>query len=242
PSQTATWGRTVYGTNHTAYGTQNKVGYLEQILSLTKSTTDNNDYRIAQWGNGTTSNIYACYVDPPVVKSSTNLASSYTNLAASSFTAEDFSHTTTAVTNNVYQMNVNPTAYKLNTFENSYYTGIAGETVKLGYGIPIMMTNADDSARYTITIPVKQTIAPAGTTAASGNVTARLSYNHFVDGAFATAADKIWEGTITCNSSGVGSVTFTVDGIPRGKQLWLNLFGTTNSRKVELTGFNVNMS
>ena len=242
PSYTPTYGIVTVGTNHTSYNTTNKVGYMQAIYSLTKSLTDNNDYRIAQWGNNTNTNIYANSEQPTLTKTSTNLASSYTNLAASNVTIEGVTHTTTAVTNNYYDVTINPETLKLNTFVNSYYTGIAGETVKIGYGIPIMMTNADDSARYTITIPVKQTVAPAGTTVASGNVTARLSLNHFVDGAFATAADKVWEGTITCNSSGVGSVTFTVDGIPRGKQLWLNLYGTTNARKVELTGFNVNMS
>ena len=88
----------------------------------------------------------------------------------------------------------------------------------------------------------KHTVSPEGTTVASGNVTARLSMNHFVNGGFATSADRLYEGTISCNSSGVGTVTFTVDNIGKGQQLWLNLYGNTASRKVELTSFNVTMS
>ena len=241
PSITPAWGSVSVGTDNTSYSTTNKVGYCEEVFAIVKESDDTTDYRIAQWGNNASSNIYASAETPLLVNTTTNL-NTWTDLAASSVTIAGVTHTTTKVTNNVKEVKVNPETLALNTFVNSYYTGIAGETVNLGYGIPIMMTNADNSVRYTITIPVKQTVAPAGTTVASGNVTARLSLNHFVNGSFATPSDRVWEGTISCDSSGVGSATFTVTGIPKGRQLWLNLYGDTAYRKVELTGFNVVMS
>ena len=242
PSITPSYGKVSVGTNHTSYSTANKVGYCEEIFSLINSSTDTNDYRTAQWGNNTTGNIYVSTESPTLVNMSNNIPNSLIDLAASTVSIGGVTHTTTKVTNNIKEVTINPETAALNTFVNSYYTGVAGETVKLGYGIPIMMTNADNSARYTITLGVKQTVATEGTTVASGNVTARLSLNHFVNGGFATSADRLYEGTISCNSSGVGTATFTVDNIGKGQQLWLNLYGNTASRKVELTSFNVTMS
>ncbi|MBR1453786.1 MAG: hypothetical protein IJ593_03985 [Lachnospiraceae bacterium] len=242
PSITPAYGKVAVGTNHTSYSTANKVGYCEEIFSLINSSTDTNDYRTAQWGNNTTGNIYVSTESPTLVNKSNNIPNALTDLDASTVSIGGVTHTTTKVTNNIKEVTINPETVALNTFVNSYYTGVAGETVKMGYGIPIMMTNADNSTRYTITLGVKQTVAPAGTTVASGNVTARLSMNHFVNGGFATSADRLYEGTISCNSSGVGTATFTVDNIGKGQQLWLNLYGNTASRKVELTSFNVTMS
>ena len=241
PSIDIAYGKVTTGTDYSVYSTTNQAGYCEEIFSLVSSSTDDNDYRTAQWGNNVTSDIYASTESPSLVEKTTNL-NTWTDLAESSVTIAGVTHTTTKVTNNIKEVTINPETIALNTFVNNYYTGVAGETVKMGYGIPIMITNADAGATYSITIPVKQTVAPEGTVSASGDVTARLSLNHFVNGNFATPDDKIWEETISCDSSGIGSATFTVDSIPKNQQLWLNLYGNTASRIVELTGFNVNMS
>ena len=150
-------------------------------------------------------------------------------------------HTTTAVTNNVYEIKLTPTQYPLNTFENTYYSGIAGETVKLGYGIPIMLSNADETARYRFVMGFKQTVAPAGTAAASGNVIVRLSKNHFANGAFDNTSDAIYEGTVSCNASGTLD-TGNISGIPKGQLVWLNIYGNAANRIVELTNFQVTMT
>ena len=242
PTQNAVYGLQKIGTRYSSYSTATG-GYFEQVFSLNKQSTDTKYYNTAQWGNNCTQTIYACEYNQTPVKTSTNLGSSYTNLAASTVSIEGKTHTTTAVTNNIYEMKVSPTQYALNAFENTVYSGIAGDTVKLGYGIPIMKTNADNSAKYRIVMNFKQTVAPAGTTVSSGNVTVRLSKNHFINGGFAQASDRVYEGTVTCNSSGVGTLTLNdITNIPKGQMLWLNLYGNTASRIVELTGFNVVMS
>ena len=71
----------------------------------------------------------------------------------------------------------------------------------------------------------------------------RLSKNHFVNGNFATTADKIYEKTdVSCNSSGVGSATFTITDIPKDQQVWLNVYATTANRIVEVTGFTARLN
>ena len=117
-----------------------------------------------------------------------------------------------------------------------YYTALAGETVYMGGGIPIMTTWSSDETKYRLTAKVLlQTDTGTNT---SGNVTLRLSKNQFKDGNFETASDIIYEDTITCDSNGVGNITFDIDGgIPDNQLVWLNLFGATDNRVVYLTDF-----
>ena len=236
PYNDAIYGVTTYGTKYETFSTVNLVGWLQQVITINKETTDNNNYESAQWGANTSSTIYACEQDPPLVRTSVNLASSYTNLDASNVIMGGVSHSVTGVTNNVYRVDAQTAGYKLNTFENMYYTGIAGKPVYMGGGIPIMSTLSSDETKYRIT--AKVLLKTDTGTNTSGNVTLRLSKNQFKDGNFETASDIIYEDTITCDSNGVGNITFDIDGgIPDNQLVWLNLFGTTDNRVVYLTDF-----
>ena len=232
PTLNANYGLQTTGTKYSTYNTTNLAGYCQQNITLNKSSTDTNLYEIAQWGSIPSTNIYCSVSEPTLTKTTTNLASSYTNLASGTVSIAGVSHTVTAVTNNVYLINGLPETRRLDSFEVNPYTGIAGETVYVGGGIPFAYTQTFNSeTKFTIKFKTTTT----ANAATSAPVTWRLSTAQFKDGTYATASDKLADGTLTTNSSGVGTATVTLKDLPSKQLIWLNAYSTTASRIVEIT-------
>ena len=243
PNNSATYGRTTYGSNKTGYSTETGIGYLEQIITWVEATTDTIDYSKVQFGNGTTSSIY-CLENQPTLTRAGLLNHSVTDFAqAANVTIGPKKHTISKVTNNIYGVTATPETYNMNSFQNEYYSNVAGEKVYLGYGMPILKTNVASGVEttYNVTLTVKLTDKLG---ASKGeNVNLKLSRNHFVDGNFGDATnDKVYEATITTNSSGVGQATFSFDGVKMNQLLWINFYGLTDNRIVELTDFKISIA
>ncbi len=239
PNNVAEFGVKTYGTKHLAWSTTNGTGFLQQIIELNKSTTDQMDYAMCQWGKGTDQLVYASNDEEPMISLGSNLSSSYVELGAKTTEIQGSQQSISKVSNTVKEVYIVPEEMKLNRFVNTYLTNIAGEPVYLGYGVPILATKQDDG-EYRITIKVKLTEAPAGAAVTGGTVTIRLAKNHFTNGNFTNAADRLYEGTIICGSDGLGEVTFEINGVEK-TLLWLNLFGDVDQRIVELTDVTVKM-
>ena len=197
------------------------------------------DYAMCQWGKGTDQLVYASNDEEPMISLGSNLSSSYVELGAKTTEIQGSQQSISKVSNTVKEVYIVPEEMKLNRFVNTYLTNIAGEPVYLGYGVPILATKQDDG-EYRITIKVKLTEAPAGAAVTGGTVTIRLAKNHFTNGNFTNAADRLYEGTIICGSDGLGEVTFEINGVEK-TLLWLNLFGDVDQRIVELTDVTVKM-
>ena len=243
PNNSATYGRTTYGSNKTSYSTETGIGYLEQIITWIEATTDTIDYSKVQFGNGTNSSIY-CLENQPTLTRAGLLNHNVTDFAqAANVTIGPKKHTISKVTNNIYGVTATPEAYNMNSFQNEYYSNVAGEKVYLGYGMPILRTDVASGVEttYNVTLTVKLTDKLG---ASKGeNVNLKLSRNHFVDGNFADATnDKVYEATITTDSSGVGQATFSFDGVKMNQLLWINFYGLTDNRIVELTDFKISIA
>ena len=233
------------GTKYSTYTTNNNVGYCKQDLATITVPATNlmKDVRTYQWSSNTATKIYATTNSPVYEKRTTVVPHSYTDLPSQLFELGGSKHSTSKVTNTIYEVTIKPEqrdsgGCALNEFENPYYTGIAGESVMLGYGIPIFIANDDAEADHKVSMKIKKEYG-SGT-----NVTARLSRNHFVNGNFQNASDKIDERTITFSNANVGqekTAEFEVTGLPQNTLVWLNLDGATADNFIALTDFSVKL-
>ena len=69
-----------------------------------------------------------------------------------------------------------------------------------------------------------------------------LSTKQFKDGNYANTSDKLAEGTVTTNSSGIATITTTLDDLPNHQLIWLNAYSTTANRIVEWTDCTVSVN
>ena len=241
PGLTAAYGTQTVGTKYSTPTTNNLVGYCQQNVVLNKASTDTNQYEIAQWGKLPESTIYCAVSEPTLVKSGTNLGTDYTNLAAGSVSVAGVNHTVTGVTNTVYEITGSPQNLALDSFEVNPYTGIAGETVYVGGGIPFAYTRtANPETTFKITF---RTLNLSGSVSGSTELKWMLSRKQFKDGDYVNStSDKLAEGTVTTNSSGVYTVTTTLAELPANQLIWLNAYSTTNDRIVEWTDCSVSVN
>ena len=231
------WGSLSWGTSVTDEAESN--GYWGTITYALCKNTDGIDYSVIQWGKGTDVDVYACSTNEPVV-----IANSYTTFT---FNNSNYKHNyydyndltkkeqTNSLPSNVlryYKPSITPMSYKLNTFTNSYLSAIAGETVYLGGGMPIIKTT-DDEQRIKIKFNVHSS---AGTTSP---VKVLISDKQFKNGAFDTGATHFYDNNCIPQTD----YEVTIDVEKNNQVIWMNLYDTSadDSVVVNINDFNIEL-
>ena len=231
------WGSKTWGTS---VGEENEGnGYWGTVTYALCKNTDGTDYSVIQWGKGTNVNIYTCSTNEQVVISSSATEFTFDN---STYTHSYYDYNdltkkeqTNKLPNNklkYYKPSIIPTSYKLNTFTNSYLSAIAGATVYLGGGMPIIKTT-DDEQRIKISFKI---VASSGSTSP---VKVLISDKQFKDGAFDTGATQYYDNNCTPGTN----YDVTIDIEKNNQVIWMNLYdtSTTDNIAVNIDDFDIEL-
>ena len=214
-------------------------GYWGTVTYALCKNTDGTDYSVIQWGKGTNVNIYTCSTNEQVVISSSATEFTFNN---STYTHSYYDYNdltkkdqTNKLPNNklkYYKPSIIPTSYKLNTFTNSYLSAIAGATVYLGGGMPIIKTT-DDEQRIKISFKI---VASSGSTSP---VKVLISDKQFKDGAFDTGATQYYDNNCTPGTN----YDVTIDIEKNNQVIWMNLYdtSTTDNIAVNIDDFDIEL-
>ena len=213
--KTETWSTTESGTKIVSESTTAKAQYYKLNQYLIKST-DAIDYSTYMWGANDNTSIY--YIDNTLLPT----ANSSTTTVDASETATTFQYVyfipkgAFAANNNLsgqaftyYPISISTTQGSAKQFANEYVSSIAGETVYIGGGIPIVETNeADQDLR------IKLKFKKNGS---SSTAYYKLSDMQFTNNQVSTGANLLASGsttigteiTLDINKSKKGFVWFT---------------------------------
>ena len=208
-------------------------GYWQQILSLTDVASPV-VFETAQWGDDLSGNLYMVPEKGYTFARNGTMATTLTNGPSISWSDDGFDHTATAPTNDTYTMKLNRESLAKTSFENSYLSAVAGETVYVGGGCPIVLLESEDKITVTMDFLAKSK-ADAGTLVNGAVINYKISDKQFTAGNFSSGARNIASGTVTTNSSGTAQVTFDTEALPKGTKLWISAYASTKPQVVELT-------
>ena len=232
------WGTQSWGTS---VGEESETsGYWGSVTYALCKNTDGVDYGVMQWGNGTNVDIYACSTDQAVTIASAKTTFTFNNSTYERDMYQLVDLTKVTQTNDLpankleyYLPSITPVSYKLNTFTNSYLSAIAGETVYLGGGMPIVRTTDSDQR-----LRIKFT---ANTTGPSANkVKVVISDKQFVDGNLAPGAHEFYSNECTPGTS----YETTIDIVNKNQVVWMNIYdtNTTNNYNASLEEFRLQVA
>ena len=225
------WGITQGGTHYTSYNTSNNTWWYRLVITLFTEDMQTTNVQTDQWGSGTETNLR--YVDlyaQPSTQTETNIATNF-SYSSSTHTIEGYSATIGAV-----NISLNPSGHgiylpsstaPMSSFENIYLSAVAGETVWMGGGAPLLYIQSSDDTEYKVTMNIKLYNASGNPT--SGTCYVKLSKKQFSNGLITNTGDAIYEGEKTCNSSGEATIVIdNITGLPKGSNVWYNLAPYTN--------------
>ena len=227
------WYYKAEGTRYTSYSENDNKLWYEVMLNLYQGQMSYQSIQQDQYAdsNPFANNLY--YLDLYVQPTITGAIGSNLSWAQSSHSMEGYTSSLGATTITMNGVKLTPTAANLRTFEQLYLTGLAGEVVWMGGGAPLMRMRAEQSTEYTVKMDLLSRNSSG--TAANSTVTVRLSLKQFKDGNFNATTDKIYEANINCNSSGKGTATFDITGIPKDTVVWYSLYSSTGYYTAECT-------
>ena len=241
----STWTFSTSGTHYTSYNTNNNSWWYQMICNLYTEAMQNTFVQVDQFGYNTDTVLkyIDLYAQPNYVNETIASNLSY---AQSTHTIEGYSASLGAI-----NMTVSPSGRgvgltvdeaPMNYFENIYLTAIAGETVWMGCGAPLMEMQSPADTEYKITMKLKLYDSSGNPAGATGYNQAyvMLSKNKFWNGLFVAAEDILFDDTITFDST--GNATLEIDnftGVDKGKKVWYNLSALNNGYYVVCTDCDV---
>ena len=232
-SPPTSWGYATSGTRYTAYNESDNGGFWYMMLATLLQGTQQMQYvQTDQWSSDFNNSIkWIDVVNNPTAAASA--ISSNLTWAQSTHELEGFNQNLGAINMTMNGVQLSASTSNMDTFEHLYLTGIAGEVVYMGGGAPLMRMRAEQSTEYTVKMDLLSRNSSG--TAANSTVTVRLSYKQFKDGNFAATTDRIYEANVSCNSSGKGTATFDITGIPKDSIVWYSLLSATQNYTAECT-------
>ena len=229
----AGWGTQSWGTS---VGEESETtGYWGSVTYALCKNTDGVDYGIMQWGTGTNVDIYACSTDQAVTIASAKTTFTFNNSTYERDMYRLVDLTKVTQTNDLpankleyYLPSITPVSYKLNTFTNSYLSAIAGETVRIGGGMPIAKTTDSDQR-------LKVEFATYTSGPGTNKVKVVISDKQFVDGNLAPGALELYSNECTPGTS----YEATFDVANNNHVVWMNIYDTdtTTNYDAHLTNF-----
>ena len=235
-SPPSSWEYKTDGTKYTAYTETDNINWYEVMLNFYQGQLNYTNIQTDQFsGNAFANNLW--FFDLHIQPQITGNISSNLTWDNSIHAMEGYNHEIGKANVTATGVKLTPTGANLRTFEQLYLTGLAGEVVWMGGGAPLMRMRAEQSTEYTVKMDLLSRNSSG--TAANSTVTVRLSYKQFKDGNFNATTDKIYEANVSCNSSGKGTATFDITGIPKDSIVWYSLLSTTNRYTAECTNCTV---
>ena len=206
--------------------------YYWELNYSTEQTSDGTDYTLDQWGKNTGTTLYTNRdIELPTKGSATNYTvarSEFNNVYAST-------GGWIKQTNYLGQLTIklNPAAYGVtsltaNKFVNTYISAVAGETVYLGGGCPIVKVNDNDKD-----ITIRGKFASVSGTGSNDDIKYFISNKQFKDGAVDTANGGLLlaSGTVKLNTEWTKVVTTGMNDT-----IWINFYdNTTNGAVVTMS-------
>ena len=235
-SPPTSWTYVTSGTRYFVYNETDNVFWYEIIQNLYQGALGTSNVQIDQYsGNAFSNNIK--HIDLHVGPSSAGSIGSTLSWPQSSLEIAGYNHNLGAETITMNGIKVTPLDANLRTFEQLYLTGVAGEVVYMGGGAPLMRMRSEQSTEYTVTMDLLSRNASGNP--AYSNIQVRLSYKQFKDGNFAATTDRIYEANVNCASTGIGTATFDITGIPKDSIVWYSLLSGTAGYSAECTNCTV---
>ena len=230
-SNTATIGVTSGGNDYAATSTSTG-GYWQQVLTLTEQSYGV-DFETVQWGNDLSGNLYSVPEKNYTLARNGTLSSSLTTGPSLSWSDDGYHHTATAATNTTYAITCERELLPTDSFEQSYISSVAGETVYLGGGCPIVESNGDADIKLTIKLKTYNKIKN-GSVIGNQVVNYKLSDKQFVKGGFAPGSKHLADSTVTTDSSGEATISMVVSSIGANQLIWITTYASTQPYVVEL--------
>ncbi len=221
------------GTKYDGYSTTSGTYISTNIIQL--KATDGNDYSLYQYGTDLNNQIY-CLRDNARIEKETS-TSSYT-ASGLTWIADYFNnYGKRKQTNNFNNLKLTYTKIKQNIeqldpsgFVNTYATNVAGETVYLGGGAPILYTQDGDQD-----LKIKIKFSSNGTS--TDTVHYIVSDKQFVKGAVAPGADVYKEDDVQVGTEVEVNLT------TKNKQVyWINLYSNTSGKDATISSLTFSVS